>query len=129
MENMPPDDFRAEIERLRDRIEALENQVASVTKRQYLPMRPFLAPASAIPFMAFSTCNAGDFLHPRYAEICDLIKHPFQWHRKLWEWVFVIHHLLESGVVREVQRLARAGAVAGDFFAFDIETSCDALKE
>ena len=29
-----------------------------------------------------------------------MMNHPFAWHRKLWEWVFVIHHLLESDVVR-----------------------------
>lgn len=51
-------------------------------------------------FMPFSTCSASDFLHPRYIEICNLMKHPFVWHRKLWEFVFVIHQLLESGVVK-----------------------------
>lgn len=28
------------------------------------------------------------------------MKHPFMWHRKLWEFVFVTHHLLESGLVK-----------------------------
>lgn len=55
---------------------------------------------SSATFMPFSTCSANDFLHPRYLEICGLMKHPFVWHRKLWEFVFVIHQLLESGVVK-----------------------------
>ena len=54
--------------------------------------------------MAFSTCNASDFLHPRFQAICGLIRHPFAWHRKLWEWVFVGHHLLESGIVKPGSR-------------------------
>lgn len=45
------------------------------------------------PFMRYSTCSAEDFLHPQYEEVCSLIKHPPVLHRKLWEWVFIIHHL------------------------------------
>ena len=97
MENPSPQNFQDELTNLQIRIAALETQFASLTHRQYLPRPPF--PITPTAFMPYSTCNASDFLHPRYAEICDLIKHPFQWHRKLWEWVFVIHHLLESGLV------------------------------
>ena len=99
MTQPPPDDFREQLLSLTSRLEALENQLASASKRQYLPRPPFPAPNATTPFMPFSTCSAADFLHPRYTQICDLIKHRFQWHRKLWEWVFVIHHLLESGTV------------------------------
>lgn len=49
--------------------------------------------------MPYSTCSVADFLHSRYVEICDLMHHPFAWHRKLWEWIFVIHHLQESDAV------------------------------
>src|SRR5262249_52554715 len=56
------------------------------------------------PFMRHSMCVAEDFMHPRFAEICDAFKYPFHFHRKLWEWVFVIHHLLKSGIVKEGAR-------------------------
>ena len=100
MNDLPIGETREEIATLRTRLEALEQQFASLSKRQYLPMPPFPVPGTPTPFMPFSTCNATDFLHPRYMEICGLIKHRFMWQRKLWEWVFVIHHLLESGLVK-----------------------------
>ena len=102
MTNLPDSDqdLRAEIVSLRNRIDALENDTGGVNKRQFLPAPPFSLPNPAAPFMQYSTCSTVDFLHPRYMEICNLIKHRFQWHRKLWEWVFVTHHLLESGAVQ-----------------------------
>ena len=99
LDNLPPDDPGAQIANLTKRIEALEDQLASVAKRQYLPRPPFAVPHVATAFMPYSTCSAADFLHPRYLEICGLLKHRFQWHRKLWEWVFVTHQLIESGLV------------------------------
>lgn len=39
------------------------------------------------PFMQHSTCNASDFTHPRYFEICKMLQGPPVWHRKQWEWV------------------------------------------
>lgn len=104
MSNSPHDDLREEMAKLRSRIDSLELQLASVHARQFLPMPPFSGGSSEVTFMPFSTCSAVDFLHPRYKEICDLIKHHFMWHRKLWEWVFVIHRLLESGAVKSGNR-------------------------
>ena len=104
MQDLPPNDLLMEIANLKRRIESIEGQLALANKRQYLPPPPFPASESTIPFMPFSTCSAADFMHPRYLEICGMIKHPFQWHRKLWEWVFVIHHLLDSGVVKPGSR-------------------------
>lgn len=100
--NLPDSDqdLRAEIVSLQNRIDALENTLGDLKKRQFLPMPPFHTSTADAPFMQFSTCSTVDFLHPRYLEICSLFRHPFQWHRKLWEWVFVVHHLLESGVVK-----------------------------
>lgn len=100
MNDMPQGDIQHELKDLQSRLTALELQLASVRKSQFLPRPPFVGPPPQTPFMSFSTCNASDFLHPRCQEICDLIRHPLIWHRKLWEWVFVIHHLLESGVVK-----------------------------
>ena len=90
-----------ELEELRSRIEALEQQVLALRMRQYIAKPPFGPQLPLGPFMGFSTCSAADFLHPRYLDICKLMNYPFHWHRKLWEWVFIIHHLLESGMVRK----------------------------
>jgi SAM-dependent methyltransferase len=54
--------------------------------------------------MRYSTCCADDFLHPRFVKICQQLHHPFRWHRKLWEWVFIVHHLFETGLVKPGSR-------------------------
>lgn len=56
------------------------------------------------PFLPFSTCSAADFLHPRYAEICGVLGHRLQFHRKLWEWIFIFHHLETAGMLAEGMR-------------------------
>jgi len=98
------DKIQKELAKLRGRVDELQLQLDSARLRQHLPMPPFPDSNPSTPFMSYSTCNAADFLHPRYKEICDLLKHFFTWHRKLWEFVFVIHHLVESGLVRQGSR-------------------------
>jgi len=63
--------------------------------------KPALPPMNhdGAPFMPWSSCSAADFLHPRYHEICAMLFAPPVWHRKMWEWAFVVHHLLSSGQV------------------------------
>lgn len=75
------------------RLEVLEERAWWVA-----PARPSLSPEE--PFMAYSTCSASDLTHPRYFELCRLLHETPRWHRKQWEWVFVLHHLLKSGVVK-----------------------------
>lgn len=53
------------------------------------------------PFLPFSTCSAADFIHPRYAQLCRTLAHPVQFHRKVWEWIFVYYHLERFGVLKE----------------------------
>ncbi|MET0372540.1 MAG: class I SAM-dependent methyltransferase [Sphingobium sp.] len=60
-------------------------------------------PADA-PFMAFTTCAAADFQHPRYFQLCKFMDGRPQWHRKQWEWVFILHHLFDSGALKEGAR-------------------------
>jgi hypothetical protein len=50
-------------------------------------------------FMAYSTCSAADIMRPRYAAICHMFNSVPRFHRKQWEWVFVIHHLAEAGLL------------------------------
>jgi hypothetical protein len=80
-----------------------ERIAAAINQRFTLPMSPPLWDAQT-PFMAYSTCSAADFLHPRFAELAALFGHPVRYHRKLWEWVFIIHHLQEAGVLKEGKR-------------------------
>lgn len=56
------------------------------------------------PFLPFSTCSAADFIHPRYAETCRILGHRLQFHRKLWEWIFIYHHLDRAGMLAEGKR-------------------------
>lgn len=51
-------------------------------------------------FMDYSTPSTADFSHPRYAAIAGRIGAGLNLHRKNWEWVFILHHLLASGLVR-----------------------------
>ncbi len=87
-----------EVAGLRIRVQALEGQLGAAEDHFYLPIAN-VEPTSSETFMRYSTCSAADVLHPRYAEICAMLQHPCDWHRKLWEWVFIVHHLVESGVV------------------------------
>src|SRR4249919_700494 len=81
---------------LRYRIHTLEQQLAAVLLP---PLTAPLLPESA-PFMQHSTVGASDFLHARYHAICKQLCGPPVWHRKQWEWVFIIHHLQRAGVLR-----------------------------
>ena len=51
------------------------------------------------PFMQYSTVTAADMFHPRYYEICKMISDKPRFHRKQWEWVYIIHHLIKSEMV------------------------------
>ena len=50
-------------------------------------------------FMSHSTCSSRDFLHPEFKRLWEVLNFkPFFYHRKYWEWVFILHHLLQYGV-------------------------------
>ena len=58
-----------------------------------------LAPPGAMPFMAYSTCSAADYQSDGFTRLCVELARPPQYHRKLWEWVFITHHLRRHGMV------------------------------
>lgn len=62
-------------------------------KENFLDPSPETYVRTGGEFMAYSSCSASDFLHPRFAEICEAIERPLIFHRKLWEWAFIVHHL------------------------------------
>ncbi|QIN62854.1 hypothetical protein SBC1_28710 [Caballeronia sp. SBC1] len=77
-----------------------DHRVASVLREHiYLP-QPSRWSAEKL-FLPFSTCSAADFIHPRYAQLCRTLAHPVQFHRKVWEWIFVYYHLERLGVLKE----------------------------
>ncbi|MDM0049021.1 hypothetical protein [Variovorax sp. J22R115] len=51
------------------------------------------------PFMQYANCQASDFYHPRYAQLAKIINHRPNLHRKQWEWIFILHKLIDSGIV------------------------------
>jgi hypothetical protein len=97
-------DLKAATQHLGEPNQVLDQHIlAAINRRFSLPPSPPLWDAQT-PFMAYSTCSAADFLHPRFSEISALMSHPVRYHRKLWEWVFIIHHLREAGVLQEGKR-------------------------
>jgi SAM-dependent methyltransferase len=68
---------------------------------------PLLAIADLAPqphYMAYSTCSAADFLDPRFVETCRLLREAPRFHRKLWEFVYIHHHLDHAGMLAEGRR-------------------------
>ena len=72
--------------------------------RPDLPNLDVYRSAPDAPFMRYSTCNAEDFLHPEFRRLADLILHPIFYHRKLWEFVFILHHAFRLGLLGEGKR-------------------------
>jgi SAM-dependent methyltransferase len=81
-----------------------ERIARAVTDRIFKPRLPAMVQDADAAFMAYSSCSAADMLHPRFRELCSLLSHPPNLHRKLWEWIFVLHHLLEAGVIESGRR-------------------------
>ncbi len=80
-------------------IEGLRKETEGRNIGSYLPQPPFYHPDAPGDFMPYSNCVSADFFHPRFDEICRAIHHPFRLHRKLWEWVYIIHQLHASGIL------------------------------
>ena len=62
----------------------------------YVPDLTIAAPGGGA-FMPWSTCSAADFRHPDFAALCGEMGHHPSFHRKLWEFVFIAHHLRRLG--------------------------------
>jgi hypothetical protein len=96
---------------LTDRLEAIEQHLSKIDTnfdqrvagvlREHIYLPPTSHWSADKPFLPFSTCSAADFIHPLYAQLCETLAHPIQFHRKVWEWVFVLHHLEQMGVLKE----------------------------
>lgn len=101
------ENLETEVARLRTQLAELEGSIdgrMGKAIRDHLLMPMVSQQADAHPFMPFSTCSASDFLHPRYEELCRSINHLRVFHRKLWEWIFILHHLERAGVLKDGSR-------------------------
>jgi hypothetical protein len=81
-------------------IDALRARIDANPPVRYLPHPPFFHVTDPGMFMPYSNCVSADFFHPRFDEICQAIHHPFMMHRKVWEWVYIIHQLQSSGILQ-----------------------------
>src|SRR4051812_19378190 len=88
------------------RLAALEAQLAAKPwKRNILIPSPSVQTLRAdSDFMSYSSCSARDFLHPRYSELSLALNIPISYHRKYWEWVFILHTALGRGLARPGER-------------------------
>jgi hypothetical protein len=98
-----------ELEQITRRMTELEKRVSEhVTLNQvkemirdsvYFPSLDTPALAATDPFMAYSNCCNEDFKHPRYAQLCKLINDRPRWHRKQWEYIFILDQLLRADML------------------------------
>jgi SAM-dependent methyltransferase len=94
----------------REVIDPSPTQIADAPTSPSPTHRPFVPPiervrtSSTRPFMPYSTCSTADFLHPRFAELSESCARRPQFHRKLWEHVFIVHHLTERGMLAAGRR-------------------------
>lgn len=70
------------------------------SKRVFVPNIENVTLDPDAPFMQFATCSAADMVHPRFAELVALINLTPNFHRKQWEFGYILHHLLEQNAVR-----------------------------
>jgi hypothetical protein len=68
----------------------------------FLPSFDEITPSLNVPSEPFqySTCSSADLYHPEFAQICKKIHKTPMWHRKYWEWAYIVHHLEAAGVLR-----------------------------
>lgn len=78
--------------------------IEAIKRRMFIPNLALSNHVTFNKFMGYSTCSTADFFHPRYAEICAMFNQPTWFHRKVWEWVFIIHKLREAGMLKHGMR-------------------------
>jgi hypothetical protein len=83
------------LHRLSGRLEA----EAPWKKSAFIPSPEAIGFSADFPFMASSACLAQDFFHVEFARLCELICSRVNFHRKLWELVFITHHLETAGML------------------------------
>ena len=99
------DALRAELRAAEGGLESSQAEaVAALAFERLQASRPWLdgihVPSFAVappvcdgPFMAWSTPSASDFRHRAFGAVCAEMSWDASFHRKLWEWVCIVHHL------------------------------------
>lgn len=80
------------------------DSLGRIRRNIYVPLLPIATPVHQPGYMSWSTCSAADFLDPRFAETCRAIGEAPRFHRKLWEFVYVHHHLAAAGMLAPGRR-------------------------
>lgn len=83
--------------------ETVEEKIAEMFSNRVFVPADSVVPADA-PFMEYSTCSAIDVMHPRFAHICSMLGREPVYHRKVWEWAYIIHHLERLGMLQNGRR-------------------------
>lgn len=81
-------------------LNALSAEINAARHMTYAPDPALEQSAPDSPFMQYANCQASDFFHPRYIQLCKLIDQRPRLHRKQWEFIYVLHKLLESGALK-----------------------------
>lgn len=68
-------------------------RVPSAARDIHVPLLPIGAPVHQPAYMAHGTCAASDFLDPRYRSACTALAQVPRFHRKQWEFAYILHHL------------------------------------
>jgi hypothetical protein len=91
----------SELERqLREFSDSLHDRIETVLEsHRFVPNLQILDADPSRSFMAASTCTGCDFLHPEFFAICRALGIVPRWHRKLWEWTYVVHKLDQAGML------------------------------
>lgn len=66
----------------------------------YIPSEVFACSQSE-KYMACSYPIASDFFHPKFSDFLARIHHPFQMHRKLWEFAYIDYQLDRAGALKK----------------------------
>ncbi len=74
------------------------------TRTIHVPILPVIGTTPQPHYMQWSTCSAADFLDPRFHAVCAALGHVPRFHRKLWEFVYVFHHLEQAGMLAPGRR-------------------------
>jgi SAM-dependent methyltransferase len=78
--------------------QSVSEHLDRLRQRIYLPA-PEISPATDGPYMAYSTCSAADIRHRHLSEFTEAVRIPRVFHRKMWEWAFITHHLQRLGAI------------------------------
>lgn len=104
-----------------------ERIAAAAASSTFVPPIERLQVDADQPFMQYSTCSVADFQHPRFAELCHRFGRDVRLHRKLWEFVFVVHHLERLGALTAGSRGVGFGVGQEPLPAVFASTGCEIM--